>query len=620
MDVDTAGGSHADIYELAALEAVGRFDLAVARRTVRVSALVAGIVLYLFALLYVIGGPAAFIPPNVIAGTALVVVALLPFRSPKVQLYLGVSIGLGVLASHVILLGRIDTGSTVWFLVPAVVATLVGARRVALYCAVVTVTVLIGVPVAAGLGLPLVGSVTLPNPELVMGLSMVGALVATAAVANVAVRARRALMADVEARTVDLAAALQEARAARAVAVDAAEAKERFFANLTHEIRTPLNGIAGTAELLNAADLPPDERSMATALLASTRNLVTLVNTMLAHARLRAGRVDVDLAPVRVRDLASDVEALFRAQAADKGIALEVRVEDDCPDWVETDGVKAGQVIANLVGNAVKFTDRGRIDVSFRYWTPPGADALGRLEVTVADTGIGISETAAATVFEPFVQGDASMTRAHGGTGLGLAIANQLAGLLGGSLTLSSHPGAGSTFRLEVPAAIVAAPPVPEPVLPETQGLPVTPVRPGSPRMRVLLAEDNDVNRLVASRMLEMLGAEVLLAEDGHGAVRQAAATHVDLILMDLQMPGLDGIAAAREIRRREAEAGTPRAVILAMTGNAREDYGDACATAGMDGFITKPAELAQLRGLLERMAVESGGRPGAPADIVTVG
>jgi signal transduction histidine kinase/ActR/RegA family two-component response regulator len=603
MDAMTPGGGHRDIFELAALEATGRFEGDVARRTVRVGAIVAAIVLYLFAGVYALGGPAAFILPNMLAATALVAVALLRFRSWNAQLYAGNTIGLALLATHLFLLGRIDTGSTVWFLVPAGVAMLVGASRMAIYCATITVCVLVGVNAAVAAGIPGVGTVELPNPQLVMGMSMVGALVATGAVSNVALRARHSLMADVEARTVDLAAALQEAQAARSAAVDAAEAKERFFANLTHEIRTPLSGIAGTAELLHASDLPADERAMADAMVASTRGLVTLVNTMLAHARLRAQRVGVERGPVDIRAVAADVEALFRAQATDKGLVLAVTVDDALPRRLETDGVKLGQVIGNLVGNAVKFTEHGRIDVAFgirQRSIDESVRSPGRLTVCVTDTGMGIPADLVADIFEPFVQADPSMTRTHGGTGLGLAIASQLAELLGGTLTVDSRLGAGSTFTLDVPFAPATSPAI------EVQ--PAAPAVASSwPRVRVLLADDNDVNRIVASRMLGRLGADVVVAEDGATAVRLARDGGIELILMDLQMPGMDGISAAREIRRWETERGATRTCILAMTGNAPEDYGDACEAAGMDGFVTKPVDMSRLRELLERVSRPGG-------------
>jgi signal transduction histidine kinase/ActR/RegA family two-component response regulator len=575
-------------------------DHDVARRTVRVSALIAACASLSFALIYVFTGPAAFLVPNTVAGIALVAIAYLPFRSWRVQIYFAVSVGLALLTVQLLLLGRVDTGSTVWFLVPPLAAMLVGARRLALACAAVAVTVITVVALAGELGWPILGDVVLPNPDLVMALSVFGTMIAAGAVADVTLRARQTLMTDVEARTIDLAGALQEARAARAVAIEAAEAKDRFFANLTHEIRTPLNGIAGTAELLHAADLPAEERAMADALLTSTHNLVSLVNTMLEHARLRAGRVDVVRGPVRIRGLARDVEALFGAQAADKGVDLRVEVADGAPAWIETDAIKIGQIVGNLVGNAVKFTDHGRIDAAFDYEATTGDDAAGRLIVTVSDTGIGIPAGFADAVFEPFVQGDASMTRAHGGTGLGLAIASQLAGLLGGSVVVSSVPGAGSTFRLDVLAPVAAG-------APETPATRATQTAAAcAPLVRVLLAEDNDVNQIVASRMLQKLGADVVLAKDGEAAVREATAGGIALILMDLQMPGMDGISAARAIRRWEARTGGPRARILAMTGNAPEDYGDACREAGMDGFLTKPVDLAELHDLLAGVAASA--------------
>jgi CheY-like chemotaxis protein len=406
-------------------------------------------------------------------------------------------------------------------------------------------------------------------------------------------------MADLQARNAELAEALAQAEAARAVAMGAAEAKDRFFANLTHEIRTPLNGIASTAELLAHTELDAEQRPLADALGASTANLVLLVNAMLDHARLRAGRVSIDLTPIEVRRAAANLEHLFLAQATDKGLDFAVTVADDVPAWIEVDAIKVRQILGNLTSNAIKFTARGSVKVTVGQAPPDAAHPSPRLVLRVTDTGAGIAPDQLDPIFEPFVQGDASISRTHGGTGLGLAIARQLASVLGGTLTVRSRQGEGSEFTLTVPFRVIDAPveaaAPPEPIVPPAAGL------------RVLLAEDNEINRTVASRMLDLLDADVVVAEDGARAVGIATTSAVDLVLMDLQMPGLDGIEAARIIRSHERERDLPAVPIVAMTGNDPDDYGVACADAGMDGFLMKPVGMDDLRSLLASIAAAKG-------------
>jgi CheY-like chemotaxis protein len=315
----------------------------------------------------------------------------------------------------------------------------------------------------------------------------------------------------------------------------------------------------------------------------------------------------VDLAPLEVRRLTADIGELFRAQARAKGLALEIRVANDVPEWVETDAVKVRQVVTNLVGNALKFTERGGVSLLVTC-VRDGTDAEARtsLEIAVADTGVGITPELQESVFEPFVQAEASISRLHGGTGLGLAIARELARLLGGGLTLRSARGEGSTFTLSVPARQVAAPSTPAATGPAVAQAGAD----SDARTRVLLVEDNALNRTVATRMLARLGADVTVAENGIQAIRLASSERFDLVLMDLQMPVMDGITAASTIRACEAMAGLPPVRIVAMTGNAPEDYADDCAEAGMNGFVVKPVDLAGLEALLHGVTTTAGDDP----------
>jgi len=602
--------------------ALDRIEGELALGSVRVGSLFAGIAAAIYALLYRLAGPVEFSAPHLVASACLLTISALSAVDPRRAMFAAVTVGMLLFGYQLMLLAQIDNGITVWFLVPNVAALLLGAHRLALYCALITVAELAGVVAGARLGW-LEPQLRLPNPDVVMALSIVSVIVLAGAFALIAHTARLRLRREVEARNEQLAAALEEARVARNAALDAARVKERFFANLTHEIRTPLNGISGTAELLGHTALSAEQRPLAAALTVSAQGLAELVDAMLDHAKLAAGHVSVDPAPLELRAFADEVDALYRARALARSLELSFEIAGGSSQWIEVDGLKLRQIVNNLVSNAIKFTVRGSVRLNARVERRGGPDG-DALVVSVSDTGIGIPADRVDAVFEPFVQADASITRAHGGTGLGLAIASQLARVLGGSLTLESRPGEGSTFTLTLPvrvlppppeaprdpAAAAAAPtPTPTPT-PTTATATATAAplradresRPGEdsqdipPGTRVLLVEDNEVNRTVARAMLVRLGVAVEIAVDGREAVARARDAGLDLILMDLQMPVMDGIDAAREIRREEQLRGASPVPILAMTGNSREDYGEACERAGMDGFVVKPVKIEQLR------------------------
>lgn len=389
---------------------------------------------------------------------------------------------------------------------------------------------------------------------------------------------------------------MEQARQAREQAEQAAEAKERFFANITHEIRTPLSGIAGSIELLQHAQLNADQRPLLAALATSSQNLVQLVNAILDHAKLRAGHAHVESAPLKLSQLALDLSDLYAARAADKGLRLSLHVHEDLPEWISCDEIKLKQIIGNLMANAIKFTERGAVKVRIQVGPADPAKQTRRLEVLVTDTGPGVPAHQLESIFDPFVQGDSSIARAHGGTGLGLAIGRQIAGLMGGSLgCVQSELGVGCVFRLLIPFAQSTGP---DPASLSAPGLAAD-----TRAARVLLAEDNPINRLVVVSMLTKLDAIVERADNGHEAVERACRMPFDLVLMDLQMPGLDGIAAARAIRAHESSQGRQRVPIVALTGNSAEDYREDCTAAGMDGFVLKPVSIDQLREVLARFA-----------------
>ena len=375
--------------------------------------------------------------------------------------------------------------------------------------------------------------------------------------------------------------ALTEAQQA---AEQATEAKAAFLANMSHEIRTPLNGVMGVLHLLKSETLSAEGRSMLEEALSCGQMLADLLNDVIDFSKIEAGRLDLACEPLDPAALATSVARMLRPQAEAQGLQLIVDADRDL-GWVRADPVRLRQALFNLLGNAVKFTERGHVVIRCRR-----GDA-GVLRFEVEDTGVGIPPEAQDRIFQRFDQGDASTTRRFGGSGLGLAITKRLAELMGGAVGFSSTQSVGSTFWLEVAVEPAAAQPQPA-AAPDA-------VLDG---VRVLVVEDNATNRLIATKLLEQLGASVETAEDGYLGVEAAARGGFDLILMDVQMPGIDGLEAARRIRGLgAATAGVP---IVALTANVLAHQRAAYLEAGMDGVVGKPisptallTEIARLSG-----------------------
>ncbi|MGE4050642.1 MAG: ATP-binding protein [Piscinibacter sp.] len=544
-------------------------------------------------------------------------------------------------------------------------------------------------------------------------LAIAGALTVNALVLVMGIRWRRALLAQLD--------------EARRRAEDAAQVKARFLANMSHEIRTPLHGIVGAAELLRGTRLDEGQRQVLSVLRRSSSALMSLVDDVLDFSKLEAGRMRVASERFDLHDVIHDAAEVFSAQAEAKGVDLLSHCTADLPASAVGDAARLRQILHNLVGNAVKFTERGEV----RVFAAPERDADGSAwaRIAVRDSGIGMTEAQVAGLFEAFSQADLSTTRRFGGTGLGLAIARELATLLGGRIEVQSLPGQGSTFMLLVPLrdSVAAEPapallagtevhlvgmsrsrrddlaelvrrhggacthfetlPVPEvPLAPgarrvllcDGQALPahgldaaaladrlaasgergvllvgaavdarsiprelVPLYRPASPtqviealnralgpppvdsgRMdidmpgpsggtrpaRVLLVEDNLVNQLVAQSLLERLGARVVLAGDGEQALQRLAEHEFDLVLMDCQMPVLDGLTCTRRWREVESRGQRPRVTVVAMTAASDEQAREDCIAAGMDGFLPKPVEQGQLAALLARVVQATDG------------
>ena len=390
---------------------------------------------------------------------------------------------------------------------------------------------------------------------------------------------------------------------------EASRAKSAFLANMSHEIRTPLNGVFGMTELALGTELSSEQREYLETARDSAGTLLGILNDVLDLSKIEAGRLELDPAPLSVRELATESARLIRPQATQKQIAVTCQVDDAVPAMLVGDSIRLRQVLLNLLGNAVKFTSRGSVTVRARLDGPP-TEAGVQLRFSVADTGIGIPAEKQSVIFEAFRQADSSTTRQYGGSGLGLAICSRLVELMSGRIWVESEPGKGSTFHF---TALLQ--PMPEVVgnAPTGVGNLAEAVATASdpfPRRKlaILLAEDNAVNQKVAVRILESRGHVVAVAADGREAVRMAAAKSFDAILMDVHMPDMDGLEATRRIREAERVSGR-HVPIVALTACAMAGDREKCLKAGMDGYTDKPINRAKLLAVVEGLA-EAGARP----------
>jgi PAS domain S-box-containing protein len=381
---------------------------------------------------------------------------------------------------------------------------------------------------------------------------------------------------------------------AMARAKEAAEASNRakseFLANMSHEIRTPMNGIIGmTALALDGATTPAQQEALQT-IRGQAESLLTVVNDILDFSKIEQHHVEFESVAFSLRDALQEVVAPLAPRAQAKQLTLTTTIAPDVPEFVVGDSVRLKQIVSNLLGNAIKFTETGsvRLDAG----TEHREDDRATLRLQVTDTGIGIRSDKLSAIFEPFQQADGSMTRRFGGTGLGLAIASNLVRLMGGQIWVDSEPGTGSVFRVTLPVTIATA-------ANRTALASATPPPSAARGARILIAEDNIVNQRVAAGLLTRRGHHVTVVGNGREALEALQRDAFELVLMDVQMPDMDGFEATAAIRERERTTGQ-HIRIIAMTAHAMKGDKERCLAAGMDGYLSKPIDQGSLYAAVE--------------------
>jgi signal transduction histidine kinase len=430
----------------------------------------------------------------------------------------------------------------------------------------------------------------LPQTMLALTVAGIGVLLAVGTLAAAFAGEQREvanrLMAELVQRKLlekDLIKAREQAEAANM-------AKSQFLAVMSHEIRTPLNGVLGMAQAMALNPLTEQQKERLEVIQKSGATLLSVLNDLLDLSKIEAGHLELEQAPFNIQSVAAGAYSTFTTIANASGVSFSMTIEPEAEGQWLGDSVRVRQILYNLISNALKFTSEGRVHVRVDARPTPASKAL---LITVADTGIGIAPEVLPNLFEKFVQADSTMTRRFGGTGLGLTICRQIAEMMGGTIEVESKLGEGSTFRVFLPLPWVG--PTVTLLAPPTVSDSEHSVDAGLEGMRVLAAEDNATNQLVLKTLLHSLGLVPTLVDNGALAVEACMREAFDIVLMDIQMPQMDGVSATREIRRREAEAGVAPTPIVALSANAMKHQVAEYLAAGMDAHLAKPIEIDKL-------------------------